>query len=245
MVWLTAAVGEEFEDRDLSDSVFWGVDLRKSLFRDADLSHSRFFHVSMSEVSVDGVIDRLVVNGVDVTNFVNTNDRWYPLRNELSPADEVGVRSTWSRLMAEWEKLYAHVDDLSESVLMQSVNGEWSFRDTLRHMLFVHDKWFNWPLGNQRTFSPIGLPNTGSQGGAWPGLDLASNPTYAETLIERRAQTQSFSKFVDNLNLAELPDTSAVLENGDMPTIMCVHAILEEEFEHLRYAWRDIERADL
>jgi hypothetical protein len=245
MIWLTAAVGEEFEDRDLSDSVFWGVDLRKSLFRDANLSHSRFFHVSMSEVSVDGVIDKLVVNGVDVTGFVNSHDRWYPLRNDLSPADEVGIRSAWTRLVAEWEKLYAYVADLSEEAVTKSVNGEWSLRDTVRHMLFVHDKWFNWPLRSQRTFIAFGLPNTGSQGGEWPGLDLSSSPSFDEVLAARRAHVSSFGDFVGKLSLRDLPETTEILENGSVPTLICFHAILEEEFEHLRYAWRDIERAAL
>jgi hypothetical protein len=26
-----------------------------------------------------------------------------------------------------------------------------------------------------------------------------------------------------------------------MPTVMCFHAVLEEEFEHLRYVLRDLE----
>ena len=61
---------EEFEDRDLAESVFWGVNLQRSLFRDTDLSGSTFFHVFMNDVSIDGEIDRLVVNGVDVTDYV-------------------------------------------------------------------------------------------------------------------------------------------------------------------------------
>jgi len=236
-------MGQEFEDQDLSESVFWGVNLSRTLFRDADLNSSRFFHVSMSDVSIDGVIERLVVNGVDVTDYVNSHDRWYPLRSNLSPVDEAGIRSAWSRLMAEWEKLYTHVSGVSGDAQTRSINGEWSLRDTLRHMLFVHDKWFNWPLGGQRTFTSIGLPNTGSQGGEWPGLDLSSDPTFDVTLAARRAQASKFGDFIEKMKLSEMPDTSDILENGSVPTLICFHAILEEEFEHLRYAWRDIEHA--
>lgn len=236
-------MGQEFEDQDLSESVFWGVNLSRTLFRDADLNSSRFFHVSMSDVSIDGVIERLVVNGVDVTDYVNSHDRWYPLRNNLSPADEVGIRSAWFQLVAEWEKLYTLVSSLSGDVQTRSINGEWSLRDTLRHMLFVHDKWFNWPLGGQRMFTSIGLPNTGSQGGEWPGLDLSSDPTFDVTLDARRAQASRFGAFIETMKLSEMSDTSDILENGSVPTLICFHAILEEEFEHLRYAWRDIEQA--
>jgi uncharacterized protein YjbI with pentapeptide repeats len=31
-------MAEEFEGRDLSDAVFWGVDLRRATFRDVNLS---------------------------------------------------------------------------------------------------------------------------------------------------------------------------------------------------------------
>lgn len=236
-------MGEEFEGQDLSESVFWGVDLRRTLFRDADFAGSRFFHVMMSDVSVDGVIERLIVNGVDVTEFVNSNDRWYPLRNELSPSDETSLQSAWARLEVEWEKLYAHVATLPAEVHSRSVGGEWSFRDTLRHMLFVHDKWFNWPIGGQRSFTSIGLPNTGSQGGEWPNLDLSSDPSYDDTLAARRRQASEFGDFVRDMKLSELPESIDILENGSVPTLVCFHAILEEEFEHLRYAWRDIEQA--
>ena len=242
-VWLTAEMGQEFEDQDLSDSVFWGVDLRRSMFRDTDLNGSRFFHVSMSEVSVDGVIEGLVINGVDVTNFVNTNDRWFPLRTQLSPPDDEGIRTAWSSIASEWEKLYAHAAALPAEVQLLSVNGEWSFRDTLRHMVFVHDKWFNWPFLGKRTFDAIGLPNTGSQGREWPGLDLASEPSFDNVLAWRRMQVESFGCYLDGLALKQLPNESDIAENGVVPTVMCFHAILEEEFEHLRYAWRDIEQA--
>jgi len=32
-----------------------------------------------------------------------------------------------------------------------------------------------------------------------------------------------------------------VLENGTAPALMCFHVVLEEEFEHLRYALRDLD----
>ena len=37
-----------------------------------------------------------------------------------------------------------------------------------------------------------------------------------------------------------MPETVEVLENGTVPTVMCFHVVLEEEFEHLRYALRDL-----
>ena len=153
-------MGEEFEGRDLSESVFWGVDLRRAHFRDVDLSGSTFFHVALSDVTIDGVVDRLVVNGVDVTDHVNANDRWYPLRTMLQPSDEAGIRSAWSLIAAEWAALADRAARLDPTLLLESVNGEWSYRDTLRHLVFAIDKWFCWPILGERTFSPLGVSNT-------------------------------------------------------------------------------------
>jgi hypothetical protein len=233
-------MGEEFEDRDLSESVFWGVRLRKSMFRDVDLSESTMFHVYLNDVSIDGVIDRLVVNGVDITDHVNAHDRWYPLRTMLEPGDAEACRTTWSALTVEWDVFLARALELPDSALYESVNGEWSFRDMLRHLVFVRDKWFYAPLLGRASVTPLGLPNTGSRDFGWPGLDLSLEPSVEEVLAHRGRQNEEFSEWLMSLDVASLPAESRVLENGIVPTLMCLHAVFEEEFEHLRYAIRDL-----
>ena len=89
---------KEFEGQDLSDAVFWGVNVRDSKFRDLDLSGANISHARLVDVSIDAEINRLVVNGVDVTDFVNSKDEWFPLRSLLRPTDEAGVRAAWSML---------------------------------------------------------------------------------------------------------------------------------------------------
>lgn len=233
-------MGEEFEDRDLSGSVFWGVKLRDTTFRDADLSGSTFFHTLWSGVSIDGIVDRLIVNGVDVTDHVNANDRWYPLRTQLEPANADDLRVAWRTLCGEWEALLARVPAGSADITATSVNGEWSLRDTLRHLLFAMDKWFVVPVLGDTQFSPLGLPNTGSQGLEWPGLDRSADPSFGEVLRARAAQHARFETFIADLGFGDLPETVEVMENGTVPGFMCFHVVLEEEFEHLRYATRDL-----
>ncbi|MFZ9628573.1 MAG: DinB family protein [Ilumatobacteraceae bacterium] len=233
-------MGEEFEDRDLSESVFWGVNLQRTMFRDADLSGATFFHTMWNDVTVDGEVHGLVVNGVDVTDFVHAHDRWYPLRYQLSPSTGDGIRSAWATLSAEWAQLLERVSRSDAGLAAASVNGEWSLRDTLRHLLFAMDKWFTWPLLGDRTFAPLGLPNTGSQGGDWPGLDMSLQPDLGEVLHAWAAQRERFDRFIAGLEVDSLPDTVEVLENGTVPGVMCFHVVLEEEFEHLRYALRDL-----
>ena len=233
-------MGEEFADRDLSDSVFWGVHLQNSLFRDADFSGSTFFHTQWTDVSVDGVIERLVVNGVDVTDFVNQHDQWYPLRTQLSPDTAEGVRRAWKTLRVEWAKLLAEVDELDASVSLDSVDGEWSLRDTLRHLIFAIEKWFTVPVMGADSFTSCALPNKGSQGREWPGLNLADEVPFEQAREAWAHTADEFGAYVAALDLTALPDTVEVLENGTVPAVACFHVVLEESFEHLRYARRDL-----
>lgn len=234
------AVPESFEDRDLSDAVFWGVNLQQAYIRDADLSGSTFFHVSLRDVSIDGEIERLVVNGVDVTDFVNEHDRWWPLRTRLSPDTIEGVVESWTTLEAEWAAVLSAVAAEDPSVVDASVDGEWSLRDTLRHLLFAVDKWFAQPILGDVSFTPIGLPNTSSRGGDWPGLDLDADPDFATVLATRAAQHERFGIYISSTRTEDLPETVTIRENGTAPGLMCLHVVLEEEFEHLRYMVRDL-----
>lgn len=231
---------EIFHDRNLSDSTFWGVNLQRTLFRDADLSGANFFHVFLKDVRVDGEIDRLVINGVDVTDYVNEHDRWWPLRNNLSPNSVDGLRESWAALSMEWRDFLNRVSTTDESLVHASVNGEWTLTETVRHLIFAMDKWFTMPILGFSSFSAMGLPNTESQDHEWPGIDLQAVPDFTEVLQARAEQHERFSAFVATLRPEDLPKTVTIEENGVVPAFMCFHVVLEEEFEHLRYMIRDL-----
>ncbi len=233
-------MSEIFEDRDFSDSVFWGVNLQRSKFRDADFSGSTFFHVLAKDVSIDGEIERLVVNGVDVTDYVNKHDRWWPLRNNLSPDSVDGLVESWTALCAEWATLLEQVSNADPSVVNKSVKGEWSLNDTLRHLVFAMDKWFVMPILGESSVSALGLPNTSSQEIDWPGINPEANADFATVLDARAHHHERFNTFISSMRMDELPAAVSIIENGTVPTFMCFHVVLEEEFEHLRYMIRDL-----
>ena len=153
-------MAEEFEDRDLSDSVFWGVDLRRTTFRDVNLSGVSISHSLLDGVDIDARIDRLVINGVDVTDYVNERDRWYPLRAMVRPADPEGARAAWAALQQTWAATIARADRLTDAQRHERVDGEWSFVETLRHLLFAMDKWFTAPVPSAPTASVPGSTNS-------------------------------------------------------------------------------------
>jgi hypothetical protein len=53
-------------------------------------------------------------------------------------------------------------------------------------------------------------------------------------------QSDRFRQFVAATDLSALPAETEVMENGAVPTLECFYAVLEETFEHLRYAVRDL-----
>ena len=156
-------MGEEYSG-DLAGSVFWGADMKGSLFRDVDLTGTRISHAWLVDIEIDALVEGFVVNGVDVTAYVNERDPWYPLRTMLTPTDPAGMRATWAALEAVWAPVIARVQAMPDEEAHRSVNGEFSFVETLRHLLMAMDKWFTHPV-LAGTFLVCGL-----SGLALPGL---------------------------------------------------------------------------
>jgi hypothetical protein len=234
-------MGEEFEFRDLSESEFWGVDLQRSRFRDVDLSGVRISHALLRDVEIDAEIDRLVINGVDVTAYVNERDEWYPLRSQLRPTELAQMRVGWQAFVDAWDAAIRRTSSLPDTRRHESVDGEWSFVDTLRHLVFATDKWFTVPVVGG-SFHPIGLPNKGSMDFAWPGLDLAAHPTFDHAVAAWRERADRLRDYLTAIEPAALNTEASVLENGPHAVHDCVGVVFEEHFHHLRYALRDLDR---
>ena len=231
---------EEFEG-DLTGAVFWGADLKGATFRDVDLTGARVSHAWLVDVDIDATIDRLVVNGVDVTAYVNERDPWYPLRSQLLPTEPEGMRAAWAALETEWARTVTEVEAQPEATRHASVDGEWSFVQTLRHLVFAMDKWFTAPVLGMG-FDPIGLPNSGSVDFPWPGLQYDLTPSFSEVLAVRADRCTRLRDHLATLDAGDLDRPVDVLENGVHSLQDCIRTVLEEEFWHLRYARRDLAR---
>lgn len=235
------SVPEEFEG-DLAGAVFWGADLRGAHFRDVDLTDASISHASLVNVDIDALVDTVVINGVDVTSYVNERDPWYPLRTMLRPSDQDGMRTTWTALEDEWAKTIARARALREDLLHESINGEWTFVQTLRHLVFAMDKWFTAPIVGG-SFHPIGLPNSGSVDFPWPGLDSHLTPSMSEALAVYTDRSDRFREYLATLApTTDFLGPIDVLENGEQPLQECIYTVFEEAFWHNRYAQRDLEQ---
>jgi hypothetical protein len=229
---------EEFEG-DLAGAEFWAADLTGARFRDVNLTDARISHAWLVNVDVDALVEGLVINGVDVTDYVNERDPWFPLRAMLRPPDAAGMVAAWDALEDVWAATIARAQALPEEALHESVGGEWSFVQTLRHLLFAMDKWFTAPILGAG-FHPIGLPNSGSVDFPWPDVDQALTPSVSEVLAARADRASRLRDHLPTVRPEDLTRPIEVLENGTCPLQECLYTVFEEEFWHHRYAVRDL-----
>src|ERR1700727_931447 len=93
-------------DTDLRDAHFENVDMRDAQFRRVDLTGARFHAIDMSrvvmrgvdliDVDINGEIENLTINGVDVAPLIEAElNRRYPLRAKMRPTDPAGFREAW------------------------------------------------------------------------------------------------------------------------------------------------------
>jgi hypothetical protein len=180
---------------------------------------------------------------VDVTAYVNERDRWYPLRAALRASDPRDMRAGWSLLGEAWAETTTQAARLADADMTVSVDGEWSFIQTLRHLVFAMDKWFTAPILGEG-FHPIGLPNTGSRDFPWPGLAVDREPSLAEVLAVRAERATRLGDYLTTVTADDLSRSVDVLENGPSPIRDCIATVFEEEFWHNRYAQRDLARLE-
>jgi len=231
---------EEFEG-DLQEAVFWGADLTGATFRDVNLTDVRISHAWLVNVDIDALVDRVVINGVDVSDYVNEHDPWWPVRSMLRATTPEEMQGTWGALASQWATTLDLARSLPEAAAHESVDGEWSLVQTLRHLVFATDKWFTTPvLGGP--FHPMGMPNSGSVDFPWPGLEPEADPTLAEVLAVRAERSERVRRYLGSIGPADLEQEVDVLENGPHPIRECIHTVFEEEFWHNRYARRDLDR---
>src|SRR5215467_9545517 len=76
-------------------------DLTEVEFRECDLTRARLIGVVMQDALIDGLISNLVVNGVEVTSYVEAElDRRHPVRLLIRSADPADLQEAFLQLRA-------------------------------------------------------------------------------------------------------------------------------------------------
>lgn len=236
---------------DLRGAEFVGADLRGARFVEADLSGVVMRGVQVEGADIDAPFlfhgkSSLHVNGVDVVPLVEAElNRRFPGRASRRAADPDGLRAAWAALEHNWAGTLERVAAMPAGTVDVSVRGEWSFAQTLRHLVLATDMWLGRAvLEVKQPFHPIGLADTGTE---VDGLDMSIfatvTPSYSEVLEARAGRVAMVREFLASVTSGEL---AAARINPHDPqyretTLSCLHVILNEEWEHHRYAIRDLD----
>lgn len=233
------------------DRTFIGLDLSGATFRGVDLSETVMRGVVLRDGEIDGVISGLVINGVDVAPLVEAElDRVFPERLRLRPTDRVGLITAIDTVVSMWSDTMHRAFMLDDCVLHGSVDGEWSFVETLRHLVFVTDAWFLRSVLDLDEFHALGLPPTFLPRDVAAGLDIEVDPSIEEVIDarnDRLGRLRAYSEAVTDARLAESVIPGVV--DGFPPArqrspLECLRVVLSEEWAHHRYAVRDLRKLE-
>jgi hypothetical protein len=242
---------ENFDHVDLTGARFRKVQLTGARFRMVDLSGAVLRDISLAGASIDGSeLDGLRIDGVEVAPLIAAElTRRYPARALLPAAtDPAGLRAAWAAIEDDWAPVYARAAALPAGSVDVSVEDEWSFAQTLRHLVFATDAWLGAVHGELRAFHPWGqafteLAEFVDEPVTALGVDPDASPSYAEVLelrADRVARVRDFLAGVGPERPAEEVE-GPLWEHGErLAVLRCLRVILNEECEHLRFADRDL-----
>jgi DinB superfamily/Pentapeptide repeats (8 copies) len=238
----------DFTREDLAGSRFEQVDLTGTRFRNIDLTGAVIRGAVLVNVDIDALISDVRINGVDVVPLVEAElDRRYPDRAKMRPADADGFRQAWEILERLWQQTVARARRLAPDLLHERVDDEWSFIETLRHLVMATDAWVSRAiLGQPSPWDPLGLPHDEMPDDAGVPRDTGARPPLDHVLALRADRMATVRRVLAGLTDAELAGwTEPVTEPGypppqSYPVRRCLQAILTEEWEHRLFAERDL-----
>jgi hypothetical protein len=248
-----------FQHVDLTDSRFEmvnlsGAEIRRAYLdgttvRSAILKNVVMRGVEVFDLDIYGEIGSITINGVEVAGLVNAElDRRYPERAKMRPTDPAGFREAWDVVERLWDDTVERARKFEPELLHESVDDEWSFTETLRHLVFATDCWIRRAiLGDPSPWDPLALP--------WdempdtPGVprDRGARPSLDVVLALRRDRMSTVRDVIDGLTDESLDGQTEPVEgpgwpeSRSYPVRECLLCILNEEWEHRLYAERDLD----
>jgi hypothetical protein len=240
--------GSRFERVDLSGAHLRAVDLTDAQFRGVDLSGAVMRGVELANVDIYGEIVNVTINGVDVGPLVDAElNRRYPDRAKMRPADPAGFAEAWDTLERLWGQTAERARRLPPELLHESVDGEWSFIETLRHLSFATECWLlRAILGDPNPYAALSLPWDGMPDTDGVPRDRAARPSLDEALALRLDRQAAVRRYVDALDDATLAADTVPVEGPGWPEPVsfpvreCLLTIFNEEWWHRQFALRDL-----
>ena len=200
---------------DLQGAEFVDANLRGARLRRADLSGvgMRAVDVRGADIDAPWLFDGesfLRVNGVDVIPLVEAElNRRFPGRADRRATDPDGLRAAWAALERMWAAALVRVAAMPAGTADVSVGSEWSFAQTLRHLVMATDTWLcRAILDIEQPFHPIGQPNVEYE---TDGNDMSvfatDTPSYADVLEVRAGRVAMVRDFLATVTSDDLAAT--------------------------------------
>jgi DinB superfamily len=233
----------EYRDDDLQNSHFLRVDLSGSRMHGVIMQNVKITDAWLNNVEISGLLGSLTVNEVDVSGYVREElERRHPELHMLRAQDPDGLRDAWQMIERRADATLARARMLPEEKLHESVDGEWSYVETLRHLVFATDRWITGPVLNQsEPFHRLGMPNDDPERWRGTSIDVDARPTLDEALAVRRQRMASVAALISESSEQDLARTVPNPNGGTTWVGACIGVVLGEEWAHDRYANRDLD----
>lgn len=234
----------QFVDEDLRGARFVRTLLSGAVFRGVDVAGAEIESPWLTEPG-----GTLLVNGVDVVPLVDAElDRRFPGRALRRATDPAGLRAAWDAVQRSWDATLTRANQMPPGSVDESVAGEWSFAETLRHLVTATDVWLRGAvLGVEQPYHPLGRPHTEY---ATDGHDTSvfspGTPAFDDVLAARADRVAMVTAFLGHVTPEQLdePRANPWAPEHTETVRACLHTVLEEEWEHHRYAVRDLDVLD-
>jgi DinB superfamily len=197
---------------------------------------------------ISGVVDGLLINGVEVAPLLQAElDRRFPERVKLRAVEPGELAEAWAMIEEIWQSTVERAAQLPEADLHERVGDEWSFVETLRHLVMATDCWLLRMVKHvQQPYHPWGLAPSFVRDPRVLGIDPSAQPRLDDVLRVRRERMDAVKVTIASLTAAELARVCVPPSEPGHPTeahsvLECLHVILDEEWEHSRYANRDLD----
>jgi hypothetical protein len=241
--------GASFEDVYLDGARLHDVDLRGATLRMVDLRGLRARDVWLEDVDITGDVENVRINGVDIAPLVEAElDRRDPDRPKMRPTDADGYREAWDVVERLWAGTVDRARTFAPELLHERVDGEWSFIETLRHLVFATDAWVcRALLGDPEPWDALDLPHDDMPDSPPVPRDRQVRPSLDAVLALRADRMATVRRVVDDLTDEALAGTTEpVLEPGypepePYAVTRILRTILNEEYLHRLYAERDLD----
>lgn len=181
--------------------------------------------------------------------FHEVQDDGYDDSNPYLPRTPEAYRAAWADLDRLWAETVAKAQSLGEEQLHESVNGEWSFIQTLRHLSYATDLWvFAVVQGAPDPYDTLDLPFDGYEG--FPNgiaYERDARPPLADVLALRADRTARVRRFFEELTQERIEST-VDFESVGWPFTetfhvgQCLATVVNEEWHHRNFAERDLDR---